>query len=257
MQSRWLRAGLVFVFMIGLVGCEAPAQPAPVPMETAAPSAIATISIKREASPTPLTVIIREKPASTAAPAPSPTAQLTPTPSFQLCSPLASDPVADLPQIISDPYRPPPPHHDERHQGVDFSYYRRNGRTSIEGVVVQSALAGVVAAAIDNSFPFGNMVIVETAYTDLPPALRLMLGMAPTNSLYVLYAHMGKPPEVKPGDGVIACQPLGTVGKTGNAGVAHLHFETRLDLPRQPSPACGIMMSTPPRTRRTIMSCGV
>ena len=167
----------------------------------------------------------------TALPDPSPTARLTPTPSFQLCSPLASDPLADLPQIISDPYRPPPPHHDERHQGVDFSYYRRNGRTSIEGVGVQSALAGRVAAAIDNSFPFGNMIIVETPSVDLPSTLWQALGMVSGKSLYLLYAHMGKPPEVKPGDEVIACQPLGTVGKTGNAGVAHLHFETRLGPP--------------------------
>jgi murein DD-endopeptidase MepM/ murein hydrolase activator NlpD len=148
-----------------------------------------------------------------------------------LCSPLAGDPLADLPQIISDPYRPPPPHHDERHQGVDFSYYRRNGRTSIEGVGVQSALPGVVAAAVRDSFPFGNLVIIETLYVDLPSPLRQALGMDAGESLYVLYAHMGKPPEVKPGDGVIACQPLGVVGKTGNAGVAHLHFETRLGPP--------------------------
>jgi murein DD-endopeptidase MepM/ murein hydrolase activator NlpD len=148
-----------------------------------------------------------------------------------LCSPLASDPLADLPQIISDPYRPPPPHHDERHQGVDFSYYRRNGRTSIEGVGVQSALAGKVAAAVQDSFPFGNLVMIETPYVDLPSSLAQKLGMAPGESLYVLYAHMGKPPEVGMGDRLVACQPLGVVGKTGNAGVAHLHLETRLGPP--------------------------
>ena len=231
MQSRYICAGLLLVFVVGLAGCSASARPASGPLETAAPTAPAVISLKREGSPTPLVAIIRDRPVSTAQPAPSPTADLTPTPSFQLCSPLASDPLADLAQIISDPYRPPPPHHDERHQGVDFSYYRRNGRTSIEGVGVQSALAGKVAAAVQDSFPFGNLVMIETPYVDLPSSLAQKLGMAPGESLYVLYAHMGKPPEVGMGDRLVACQPLGVVGKTGNAGVAHLHLETRLGPP--------------------------
>ena len=231
MQSRCICAGLLFALVVGLAGCSAQARPESDPLDTASLPAPAVISLKREASPPPLAPIIRDKSVSTAQPAPSPTAVFTPTPSFQLCSPLASDPLADLPQIISDPYRPPPPHHDERHQGVDFSYYRRNGRTSIEGVGVQSVLAGKVAAAVPDSFPFGNLVIVETPYEDQPPTLAQKLGLAPGESLYVLYAHMGKPPEVNLGDMLIACQQLGVVGKTGNAGVAHLHLETRLGPP--------------------------
>ena len=54
MQSRWFCAGLLFVYVIGLAGCSPPAQLAPDPLETAAPPATAVISLKREASPTPL-----------------------------------------------------------------------------------------------------------------------------------------------------------------------------------------------------------
>ena len=116
---------------------------------------------------------------------------------------------------------------DDRHQGVDFSYYRQAGRATIEGEGVQSVLAGRVAAAIQDSFPFGNLVIVETAKDDLPDDLLQALKPAQGQSLYVLYAHLEAPPLVQPGDPIQACQALGAVGKSGNAGVAHLHLETR------------------------------
>jgi murein DD-endopeptidase MepM/ murein hydrolase activator NlpD len=117
---------------------------------------------------------------------------------------------------------------DDRHQGVDFSYYRQDGRATIEGEGVQSVLAGRVAAAIQDSFPFGNLVIVETAKDDLTDDLLQKLKLADGQSLYVLYAHLEAPPLVQPGDTVQACQALGAVGKSGNAGVAHLHLETRI-----------------------------
>lgn len=116
---------------------------------------------------------------------------------------------------------------DDRHQGVDFSYYRQAGRATIEGEGVQSVLAGRVAAAIRDSFPFGNLVIIETAKDDLPGALLQLLKPTEDQSLYLLYAHLAGPPLVQPGDPVQACQLLGAVGKSGNAGVAHLHLEAR------------------------------
>lgn len=146
---------------------------------------------------------------------------------FKICSPIAGDALEDLPQIISDPYRPPPPGHEERHEGVDFSYYRRHGRTSIRGVAVQSILAGKVAMALSGTFPYGNVVIVETNLEALPAALSQRLGLEDGQSLYLLYAHMEAAPDVSLGDAVTACQQLGKVGKSGNAGVAHLHLETR------------------------------
>jgi murein DD-endopeptidase MepM/ murein hydrolase activator NlpD len=111
---------------------------------------------------------------------------------------------------------------------VDFAYFRRFNRAAIEGAEIQSILKGQVAAAIVDSFPYGNMLIVETPGSALPAALASQIQIAAGESLYVLYAHMERPPALRLGDNVDACQPLGTVGKSGNAGGAHLHLETRL-----------------------------
>lgn len=145
-----------------------------------------------------------------------------------ICSPLAEHPLAELPEIISDPYHPPPPGKDDRHQGVDYSYYRRGERLSILGAVVQSVFAGRVAAAIADSFPYGNLVIIETALSDLPVRLVDKLGMKSGESVYSLYAHLESTPQLGLGERVAACQPLGAVGKSGNAGVPHLHLEMRI-----------------------------
>jgi murein DD-endopeptidase MepM/ murein hydrolase activator NlpD len=228
MRFTFIFPGIALALLAGIAGCRVQTRPAVDLVSTFTPSALAIHTQLRDPSSTPLAQTSKERSVSSPQPAPSAKVRLVPTPAFQLCSPLASDPLSDLPQIISDPYRPPPPHHDERHQGVDFSYYRRNGRMSIEGVKIQSVLAGEIAAAVQDSFPFGNMVIVETHYADLPLPLAEKLSMAPGESLYTLYAHMSEPPPVKIGDGVVSCQVLGAVGKTGNAGVAHLHIETRL-----------------------------
>jgi murein DD-endopeptidase MepM/ murein hydrolase activator NlpD len=152
----------------------------------------------------------------------------TASPAARICSPLADHDLDELAAIVSDPYHPPPMGKDDRHQGVDFSYYRQAGHATIEGEEVQSVLAGRVAAAIQDSFPFGNLVIVETAKKDLPDELLQALKPADGQSLYVLYAHLEAQPLVQPGDLVRACQALGAVGRSGNAGVAHLHLETRI-----------------------------
>jgi murein DD-endopeptidase MepM/ murein hydrolase activator NlpD len=158
---------------------------------------------------------------------PSPTALPTLAPVFQPCSPLAGSSLQELPEIISDPYHPPPMGKDDRHQGVDFSYYRRGDRLSIEGVEIQAVLPGRLAAAVTGSFPFGNFVIIETPGNELPPEVRERFSITDGESLYTLYAHMLASPEVQLGETVQACQVLGQVGKTGNAGVAHLHLEMR------------------------------
>jgi len=146
----------------------------------------------------------------------------------QVCSPLGGFSLDELPGIVSAPYAPPPAGREERHHGVDFSFYNRGDMASIDGVLVQSMLAGRVAAATLDRFPYGNMVIIETSPADLGEELRRSLGMSPGESLYILYAHMAKEPDVEPGEKVPACFPLGSVGKSGNADVAHLHLETRL-----------------------------
>ena len=164
---------------------------------------------------------------------PSPTFVLPPvttevSKTFQICSPLDIHPLNELPEIISDPYRPPPPGREERHHGVDFSYYRRGDRLTIQGVGVQAVFSGQIAAAIQDRFPYGNVVIVETRQNELPDAWISKLGMQPGESIYTLYAHLDQPPLLNLGEKVEACQSLGAVGKSGNTVEPHLHLEMRL-----------------------------
>lgn len=158
-----------------------------------------------------------------------PSATLTRPPVFQICSPLARETIPELWEIISDPYNPPPPGSDERHQGVDFSHYSRKGHKTIEGEPVQAIISGRVAAAVPNRPPYGNMVIIESSYADLPEGLRALIGMAEGESLYLLYAHFSKPPLDNQGDMVQCGQMIGEVGTTGyNIVNPHLHLEARL-----------------------------
>lgn len=167
------------------------------------------------------------QPARSTKPTPVPNTEAPPPP-FKVCSPLVDTPLEDLSQIIADPYRPPPPGSELRHHGVDFAYFHRFNRAAIEGAGIQSVLKGQVAAAIVDSFPYGNMLIIETSGAALPTRLASQIQIAAGESLYVLYAHMEQPPAFRLGDNVENCQSLGTVGKSGNAGGAHLHLETRL-----------------------------
>jgi murein DD-endopeptidase MepM/ murein hydrolase activator NlpD len=153
----------------------------------------------------------------------------TPEPAWQLCSPLAEQTLWEIPEIVSDPYNPPPPGKDDRHHGTDLAYYRRKERTTIEGEVVQAVLPGKVVAVVEDQLPYGNMVMIETKRPDLPSSLITELRIAPNESLYHLYAHFRSNPFVDMGQWVECGQALGEVGATGyNIVNAHLHLETRL-----------------------------
>jgi murein DD-endopeptidase MepM/ murein hydrolase activator NlpD len=146
----------------------------------------------------------------------------------EVCSPLAGIDLVEVPDIISSPYDPPPPGKEDRHHGIDFAYYRRGEQLSIQGTGVQALLPGVVAMALEDSFPYGNVIIVESNLATVPTISLNLLDVREGESLYTLYAHLETIPQVLAGQGVAACQLLGVVGKSGNAGVAHLHLETRL-----------------------------
>lgn len=224
----WLTLGL-------LVSCQA--KPTPTQLEQInenQPEMINTSTPTSTALISPMTIT----PSWTATPSPisltpTKTVTVTLTPSaqaqFKMCSPLAEETIPELWDIISDPYNPPPPGRDERHQGVDLAYYRYKDRLTIEGEVIQAILPGKVAAAISNRLPYGNMIMIETASQALPAQLRDVLDIKTGESLYHLYAHMQAQPLLSLGDTVSCGEPLGTVGKTGyNIVNPHLHLETRI-----------------------------
>jgi murein DD-endopeptidase MepM/ murein hydrolase activator NlpD len=202
-----------------------PTQPKPTVTSSLVVVATQKVAAARLPSATPDAPKASLKPVVTATPKDP---QETASPERRICSPLVHHGLDELAGIVSDPYHPPPMGKDDRHQGVDFSYYRQAGRATIEGEGVQSVMSGRVAAAIQDSFPFGNLVIIESTRGDLPDGLQQVLNLAEDQSLYVLYAHLEEAPLVQSGDAVQACQALGAVGKSGNAGVAHLHLETRV-----------------------------
>jgi murein DD-endopeptidase MepM/ murein hydrolase activator NlpD len=180
-----------------------------------------------------------------------------PTPIFlnQICSPLQGETLASLPEIITQPFRMPPLGFDYDHQGVDFSYYRRNGRIGIQGLEVHSALNGKVIAVLRQKMVYGNAIIIETPIDQIPDKWVAGLGLpavSPTvvpnprlpcpdvkddnnnhlnpskRSLYLLYAHMEEPLVLKIGDSVLCGQKIGLVGNSGKSTNPHLHVEVRI-----------------------------
>jgi murein DD-endopeptidase MepM/ murein hydrolase activator NlpD len=150
-----------------------------------------------------------------------------------MCSPLAGHPLDLLPDIVSDPYHPPPNGREGRHMGVDFSYYQWQDHNTIAGVEVQAIFAGKVAAVLDdNHIPYGYTAIVATPLKSLPSAWLEKLPVENEDTLYVLYAHMQAIPQVSIGEAVTCGQILGLVGQTGGEDtpytIPHLHIEMRL-----------------------------
>jgi hypothetical protein len=148
---------------------------------------------------------------------------------FLVCPPLEGESIQSLWEIVTDPYNPPPMGRDERHQGVDFGYYRRGARNTVEGVPIQAILPGEIAYVNDNRLPYGYMVIIETRGEVFPGMIRQQLDINAEESLYHLYAHMQELPDFENGDMVTCGQIIGHVGKTGYYIVEpHLHLEIRI-----------------------------
>lgn len=196
-------------------------------------------------------------PSSTPQPSPSPTAtEMLPTltateTSFTVCSPLEDETFESLPLILFNPLDIPPFGQDIGHHGQDFAYFQRGDRESIEGVEVYAVLTGNVITTLEDNYPYGNTVLIETPLSNLPPDLAETLlaaylpvpedpgyrlycppVTAPTltgeYSIYHLYAHLETQPDFLPGDDVTCGELLGTVGNTGYSSNPHLHLETRL-----------------------------
>lgn len=217
--------GFYLIFLGALAGCS-PVAPVldvtPLPVIQPTQAVVHTPTEALAIPPTPTASL----PTPTLSSTESSTA--LPLPVFDICTPLRDHPLDQLRLIVSDPYRPPPGKSDARHHGVDFSYYRFGERDTIQGVGVQAVLPGQVASALADSYPFGNVLMIETGADLLPDDLRQQLGVQAGEALYLFYAHMESAPELRIGERVEACQPIGAVGISGNTVEPHLHLEARL-----------------------------
>lgn len=195
---------------------------------------------------------------------PSLTATTAPTPPHTpdprqnvVCSPLEGETLDELPEIMTQDFFPPRPGQDVEgndHHGLDFAFYRRKDMESIEGLGVLSALDGEVVTVINDRYPYGYGLIIETPLKTLSDELLIALAISepqPTvapapkfnfipgeelsfelseteRSLYIFYAHFKYLPEINIGEEVTCGQRIGQVGNTGDSTNAHLHFETRI-----------------------------
>ncbi|MBW6465587.1 MAG: M23 family metallopeptidase [Brevefilum sp.] len=226
---------LVLAFLLcacqpqGLVSTATPAQPLPTATTTPSPPPLPTVTL------TPL-----------------PTRSSTPYPTFEVCSPLEDETLQSLPLILTNPLVIPPSFgQDTGHHGVDFAYYQRGDRMSIEGIEIYAIMAGKTVLTLDDDIPYGYAVIIETPLSDLPEAVQqvLLTGYLPVPkdpnyrlscpevpvpaltgelSVYHLYAHMEARSALNRGDPIACGDKLGTVGNTGYSSNPHLHLETRL-----------------------------
>jgi murein DD-endopeptidase MepM/ murein hydrolase activator NlpD len=219
---------LLLMFMINffIIGCQG-SDP------TMTPSAVVTQPLKTSPVPTlTMTPTVKEPtPSFTTTLSDEPTETIEPTEvqPFIMCSPLEGEEIEGLSEIVSDPYDPPPMGKDDRHQGVDLSYYRRGDRLTIQGVEIYAILSGKVISVINDRLPYGNMIMIETSAKELPDNLSQNIGLSPGESIYHLYAHLEEVPPYAIGDYIECGMRLGTVGTTGyNIVNPHLHLEARI-----------------------------
>ncbi len=224
-------------------------QPSPAASTAVSPMPISTVTITPTPSPT-----TRQPAASPTFSQPTKTQQPSvshsPRP-FSVCSPLEKETFHTLPEIITNPMDIPAFGQDTGHHGVDFAYYRRWDRLTIQGITVYAILPGKTVLTLPDQYPYGYTILIETPLSDLPESLQdqLLTDYVPVPenpgyrlncpdmpipeitgafSVYHLYAHLESRPSFSSGD-LIACgMPLGTVGNSGYSTNPHLHLETRL-----------------------------
>jgi murein DD-endopeptidase MepM/ murein hydrolase activator NlpD len=237
---------LGWMWVVGFV--LASCQPVPAAVQAGSSTALPSSALLKSTVPPMETASPSFTPASTSTQIP-PTVALTPA--LSICSPLEGYSLNQMAGLVSNPFHPSPPGSDDPHQAVDLADRQPDSQIALAGRVVQAVLGGSVAAVIQDRFPYGNALLVETPLEGLPNDLPAALGLsepAPTpipnlvltcpdvvpknwqasQSLYLLYAHLQKAPAFQPGDPLTCGQALGFVGDSGNALNPHLHLEVRL-----------------------------
>jgi murein DD-endopeptidase MepM/ murein hydrolase activator NlpD len=135
---------------------------------------------------------------------------------------------------------------------VDLSDLDPITQIALAGRPVQAILEGVVAAAIQDRFPYGNTIIIETPLGKLPkewlraisprlsdekavnPRLtcpeteKISFVPSTEQSIYLLYAHLKKQFSLQLEETVNCGQIIGQVGNSGNSLNPHLHIEVRI-----------------------------
>lgn len=230
--------GAVFILLLG--ACAQTTQTTIVLISTATQTALPATET---ASPTP-------SPYATASAMLQPSSTST-KPAIAICSPLAKISIQNLRDTVTNPFLPPIPGSDDPHQGIDFAYMDATTRIALSGSPVGAALPGRVAGTINDRFPYGYAVIIETSLDRLAPQVRAeMPTPEPTRSshpsltcpqvesairfdsdersLYLLYGHLQAPTDVLPGQEVSCGDRLGATGDSGNALNPHLHLEARI-----------------------------
>jgi len=213
-------------------------QPTSTAMILVSPSLTPTITAYPTLTPTPLGVATQSSNVLTSL----------------VASPIEGVAASDLSSVISQPFVLPPSGEDSGHHGVDFAFWDFKDIGAIEGKPVLSIFPGKVSSAYSKiRNPYGYMVIVETPLSNLPkeiidaiklpeasstpanPSNRLTCptGFADwwdtsSQSLYVLYGHLGEVPSVKLGQTVKMGDMLGVVGNSGASSSPHLHLEMRI-----------------------------
>ncbi|QRN83386.1 M23 family metallopeptidase [Chloroflexota bacterium] len=207
---------------------------------------------------TVLPATVTPVPTHTTQPTPSPSPTIlppTPTPTeepFTVCCPLEDETIESLPLILFNPLVEPYAWGtDFGHPGLDFAYYQRGDRKSIEGIEIYAIMSGRVALILDDFYPYGYTIVIETPLSDLPEELQQLLMAeyvpvpedleyqyncpnVPTPtltgeySLYHLYAHQQVRPAFELGEEIVCGQLLGNVGNSGWSSTPHLHLETRM-----------------------------
>jgi murein DD-endopeptidase MepM/ murein hydrolase activator NlpD len=161
--------------------------------------------------------------------------------------------IPELDALISNPFAPPRLGSDDPHQGVDFSDIDPVYQITLTGRPIHAVLPGIIAGVIQDRFPYGNAIIIETPlkhFSDdgitalnLPTPAPTQQGhpaltcpereTQPTwdfenRSLYLIYAHLEDPPTHQLGENIICGQALNAIGSSGNALNPHLHLELRV-----------------------------
>jgi len=148
-----------------------------------------------------------------------------------ICSPLAIQPLDKLNEIITQPFIMPlimqdGSYSDGGHHGLDLGFVLR-GKQRFLGTPVLAAIEGKVASIIRNRPPYGNMVMLETEFKNIPPQIIAAHNIPPEDSLYTVYAHLQNPLPLELGQIVKCGHQIAEAGLTGITSGPHLHIETR------------------------------